>query len=142
MFELFSLGNNFYNTEKETQFIRDNYSKSQNISIDFGVLEKANNIRVLPVDCGWNDLGTWGSLYNKLPKDDKNNTSVGGDVIFRNASNNIVRTQTGKKVVIQGLDNFIVVEKDDVLLICPKTDEQNIKEITAQVKKDFGDTFV
>lgn len=142
MFDLFSEGNNFYNTEKETQFIKDNYSKSENISIDFGVLEKANNIHVIPVECGWNDLGTWGSLYNKLPKDKKNNAAVGGDVIFRDASNNIVRTQTGKKVIIQGLENFIVVEKDDVLLICPKDAEQDIKEITSEVKNTFGVDYI
>ena len=142
MFELFSEGNNFYNTEKENQFITENYSKAENISIDFGVLEKAHNIHVLPIECGWNDLGTWGSLYNKLPKDEHNNAAVNGDVIFRNSSNNIVRTQSGKKVVIQGLDNFIVVEKDDVLLICPKDAEQEIKEIATEAKNTFGEKYV
>jgi mannose-1-phosphate guanylyltransferase len=142
MFELFSAGNNFYNTEKETQFINDNYAKSENISIDFGILEKAQNIHVIPVECGWNDLGTWGSLYNRLPKDEKSNAVVSGEVIFRNATNNIVRTQAGKKVVIQGLENFIVIEKDDVLLICPKDAEQHIKEITTDVKNTFGKDYI
>ncbi|AOW20301.1 mannose-1-phosphate guanylyltransferase [Urechidicola croceus] len=142
MYDLFSKGNNVYNSEFEDDFIETNYSKSQDISIDFGILEKAQNVCVLPVDFGWNDLGTWGSLYEKLPKDNQNNATVGGEVIFRDSTNNIIRTQKNKKVVIQGLENFIVVENEDVLLICPKTEEQEIKEITKQVKKDFGDTFV
>jgi len=102
----------------------------------------ASNIHVLPVNFGWSDLGTWGSLYNKLSKDEHLNAVVGGKVMFRDASNNMIRTQNGKRVVIQGLNNYIVIEKDDILLICPKDDEQNIKEITSQVKKDFGDEYI
>lgn len=139
---LFCKGNHVYNTEFEDDFIASNYEKSENISIDYGILEKATNTYVLPVQFDWNDLGTWGSLYNKLPKDIQQNAVVGGQTIFRNASNNMVRTQTKKRVVIQGLNDYIVIEKDDVLLICPKSDEQNIKQITAQVKKEFGDNFI
>ena len=142
MYTLFSKGNDSYNTTKETEFIDDNYGEAENISIDFGILENAKNVHTLPVDFGWNDLGTWGSLYNKLPKDEYKNATVGGEVIFRDASNNMIRTQSGKRVVIQGLNNYIVVEKDDVLLICPMDDEQDIKQITAQVKKEFGNKFV
>jgi len=105
-------------------------------------MEKASNVFVLPVDFGWNDLGTWGSLYTKLPKDNQQNASIGGEIIYRDANNNMITTQSGKKVVIQGLKDFIVVEKDDVLLICPKSNEQDIKEITKQVKNEFGDEFV
>ena len=96
-------------------------------------MEKATNVFVLPVSFDWDDLGTWGSLYNKLPKDSFNNATVGGDIIYRDSSNNIVRTQKGKQVVIQGLDNYIVIEKGDALLICPKNKEQDIKEISAEV---------
>ncbi len=134
---LFLQGKNDYNTEKETEFIANNYSKAESISIDFGIMEKADNVYVLPVEFGWNDLGTWSSLYDKLPKDTNANAVVDANVIFRNATNNIVRTQKGKHVVIQGLDNFIVVEKDDVLLICPKDKEQDIKQIVAEVKEKF-----
>lgn len=142
MYSLFQKGSEYYNTDNELTFIEQNYPKAENISIDFGILENATNIHVLPVDFGWNDLGTWGSLYNKLPKDNQSNASVGGEVIFRDSANNMVKTQSGKRVVIQGLNNYIVVEKDDVLLICPKSDEQNIKEITAQVKNDFGTEYI
>jgi len=142
MFALFSKGNACYNTNKENNFIEENYESSENISIDFGIMEKAEDVFVLPVEFGWNDLGTWGSLYNKLGKDKSKNATVGGEVIYRDSKNNIVRTQSGKRVVIQGLKDYIVVEKDDVLLICPKSDEQEIKQITSDVKDKFGDKFV
>ncbi|QTE23931.1 mannose-1-phosphate guanylyltransferase [Polaribacter cellanae] len=135
-------GNNVYNTDFEDDFIKNNYTKCESISIDFGIMEKANNVHVLPVDFGWSDLGTWGSLHNKLEKDETNNAVVGANTIFRNANGNMVRTQSGKKVVIQGLSDFIIIEKDDVLLICPKKDEQDIKQISATVKATFGDEFV
>lgn len=137
MEKLFCHGNKVWNTDFEDDFIEDNYKNSESISIDFGILEKATNVYVLPVEFGWNDLGTWGSLYEKLPKDNNKNAVVNATSIFRNASNNIVRTSKGKHVVIQGLENFIVVEKDDVLLICPKDKEQDIKQIVAEVKEKF-----
>ncbi|WP_299672937.1 mannose-1-phosphate guanylyltransferase [uncultured Polaribacter sp.] len=135
-------GNNVYNTDFEDDFIKNNYTKCKNISIDFGIMEKATNVHVLPVDFGWNDLGTWGSLYNKLEKDDTQNAVVGANTIFRDATGNMIKTQSGKRVVIQGLSDFIIVEKEDVLLICPKKDEQEIKQIVTEVKDTFGDDFV
>jgi len=138
---LFSIGNTVWNTDFEDDFITDNYEKATSISIDVGIMEKATNVKVLPVDFGWNDLGTWGSLHNKLNKDSNNNTVVNAKTIFRNSTNNIVRTQKGKHVVIQGLDNFIVVEKDNVLLICPKDKEQDIKQIVVEVKKQFKENL-
>jgi mannose-1-phosphate guanylyltransferase len=133
---------NVYNTDAESAYINENYKKAENISIDFGIMERATNVHVLPVEFGWNDLGTWGSLYNKLDKDANNNATVGSEIIFRDSSGNMVRTQSGKRVVIQGLSDFIIVEKDDVLLICPKKDEQDIKQIVTNVREDFGDDFV
>jgi mannose-1-phosphate guanylyltransferase len=142
MHALLCKGKNVYNTEFEDDFIDTNYANAEDISIDYGILEKATNVHVLPVNFDWNDLGTWGSLYNKLPKDEHKNASVGGKTIFRNSSNNIVRTQNGKRVVIQGLHDYIVVEKEDVLLICPKSNEQDIKQISNQVRIDFGEEYV
>ena len=141
MIDILDDGNNVYNSDFEDDFINNNYGKCENISIDFGIMEQARNVHVLPVDFGWNDLGTWGSLYNKLEKDEHKNAVVGSKTIFRDASGNMIRTQSGKKVVIQGLQDFIVVEKEDVLLICPKKDEQDIKQIVADVKGNFGDEF-
>jgi mannose-1-phosphate guanylyltransferase len=142
MVDVLDDGNNVYNTDFEDDFIKNNYTKCENISIDFGIMEKAENVHVLPVDFGWNDLGTWGSLYNKLEKDEANNAVVGANTIFKDANGNMIRTQSGKKVVIQGLSDFIVVEKEDVLLICPKKNEQDIKQIVTEVKDTFGDEFV
>ncbi|QTD39279.1 mannose-1-phosphate guanylyltransferase [Polaribacter batillariae] len=142
MVDILDDGNRVYNTDFEDDFIKNNYTKCKNISIDFAIMEKANNVHVLPVDFGWSDLGTWGSLYSKLEKDETENAVVGATTIFRNANGNMVRTQSGKKVVIQGLSDFMVIEKEDVLLICPKKDEQDIKQISTQVKANFGDDFV
>lgn len=133
---------NVYNSVGEIDFIEENYPKAENISIDFGVMERADNVHVLPVDFGWNDLGTWGSLYNKLEKDTQGNATVGSENIFRDANGNMISTQSGKRVVIQGLQDYIVVEKDDVLLICPRKDEQDIKQIVSEVKDNFGEEFV
>lgn len=141
MFLLFNQKNQ-YNSNKEKEFIETTYPKAENISIDFGIMEKAKNVHVLPVDFGWNDLGTWGSLYNKLQKSSNSNASVGAETLFRGSSGNMIRTQKGKRVVIQGLNDYIVVENEDVLLICPKKDEQDIKQIVSDVKEQFGEDFV
>lgn len=142
MYALFSNGENNYNTALETQFIETNYAFSENISIDFGIMEKAGNVFVLPVNFEWNDLGTWSSLYAALKKDSNQNATLGGNVIYIDSSNNIVKTQSKKRVVIQGLNDYIVVEKEDVILICPKNKEQEIKQITSAVKNEFGEDFV
>ena len=88
---------------------------------------------VLPATFDWNDLGTWGSLYDKLPKDANENAVVNATIVIENASNNIIRTNLGKKVVIDGLNDYIIVDKDDVLLIYPKKKEQDIKQIVAKI---------
>lgn len=139
MYTLFQEGASVWNTDKEQDFIDNNYARSENISIDYGIIEKANNVHVLPVEFGWNDLGTWGSLYDKMANSNKENITIGGDAIYRESEGNIIKTQSHKKVVIQGLSNFIVAEKDGVLLICPKENEQDIKIIASEAKKEFGD---
>ena len=130
MNELFSKGYETYNTCSEKQFIIDNYADSENISIDYAILEKANNVFVLPATFDWNDLGTWGSLHEKLNKDSNNNTVVNATVILENASNNIIRSEAKKLVIIDGLDDYIIVDNENVLLIYPKSKEQDIKRIT------------
>ncbi|MEN8124388.1 MAG: mannose-1-phosphate guanylyltransferase [Bacteroidota bacterium] len=135
MTDLFNLGNDLWNTEKESSFIENNYEKAENISIDYGIMERAENVYVLPVDFGWNDLGTWGSLYDKLPKDSKNNAVINAKTLFVDAQNNIVKTQNDKKVIVQGLNDFIIVETDDTILIFPKSQEQEIKQISALAQK-------
>ena len=135
MHSLFNKEINCYNTSQEESFIEDNYPKAENISIDYGILEQSKNVYVLPVEFGWNDLGTWNSLYQKLPKQEANNAVINAKSVFRESSGNLLRTTQDKLVVVQGLKDFIIVEKEDVLLICPRDKEQEIKDIVAQVKK-------
>jgi len=132
---LFQNGFDSYNTAQEQQFILDYYAQAENISIDYAVLEKADNVYVLPATFDWNDLGTWGSLHEKLDKDHQNNAVVNATVILENASNNIIRSNAQKLVVIDGLDDYIIVDNDSVLMIYPKSKEQDIKRITAMADK-------
>ncbi len=134
MFALFMQGYDVYNTESENAFIQENYQKAANISIDYAIMENAQNVYVLPATFDWNDLGTWGSLHDKLPKDDNNNAIVNAVVLLQNSSNNIIRTALGKQVVVDGLDDYIIVDKDSILLIYPKSKEQEIKAIVSQLK--------
>jgi len=137
MVNILETEDNVYNTNFEDDFIKRNYEKCENISIDFGIMERSEKVHVLPVDFGWDDLGTWGSLYNKLGKDTHQNATVGATTIFKDANGNMVSTKNGKKVVVQGLQDFIIVEKDDVLVICPRKDEQDIKQLRTEAKEKF-----
>ena len=134
MNSLFLKGFESYNTYSETTFINENYADAENVSIDYAILEKAKNVYVLPATFDWNDLGTWGSLHEKLDKDESNNAVVNATVLLKNASNNIISTSKDKLVIIDGLEDFIVVDKDNVLLIYPKSKEQEIKGIVASLK--------
>lgn len=131
---LFQQGSDSYNTPNEKQFIHQNYQNAENVSIDYAVMEKAKNVYVLPATFDWNDLGTWGSLHEKLDKDDNNNTVVNATVILENASNNIIRSEAKKLVVVDGLNDYIIVDNENVLMIYPKSKEQDIKRITAMAK--------
>ncbi|ESU27385.1 putative mannose-1-phosphate guanylyltransferase [Flavobacterium limnosediminis JC2902] len=135
MYSQFMGGYEALNTNDENQFIKENYPNAENISVDYAILEKAQNVYVLPATFDWNDLGTWGSLYDKLPKDDQDNAVVNATVILENASNNIIRTEGKKLVVVDGLRDFIIVDKEDVLLIYPKGKEQEIKRITTMANQ-------
>ena len=133
MYQLFMSGYDFYQTSDEKQFIAENYRMAENISIDYAVLERAKNVFVLEASFDWNDLGTWGSLHEKLVKDSNNNAVVNATVILENSSNNIIRAEGKKLVVVDGLDDYIIVDKDDVLLIYPKCKEQDIKQIVSKI---------
>ena len=135
MYSLFSAGMEAYNTLSESDFIAQHYAQADNISIDYAILEHARNVFVLPATFDWNDLGTWGSLHEKLDKDAQDNAVVNATVILENASNNIIRAEGKKLIVIDGLDDFIIVDHHDVLLIYPKGKEQEIKRITAKASE-------
>ncbi len=138
---LFKKGIGKYNTADEEKFISETYAVCQNISIDYGIMEKAENVYVLSVDFGWSDLGTWGSLYAIREKDENGNAMVGNVLSYDN-KNCIVNISKGKLAVIQGLDDYIVVLQDDALLICRKEDEQQIRQFVNDVKMEKGEKFV
>lgn len=139
---LFEKGAGIYNTDGEAKFISETYAVCKNISIDYGIMEKAKNVYTLAVDFGWSDLGTWGSLYTIRDKDENNNTTVGKNVMLYNTNNCIVNMPNDKLVVLQGLDDYIVVEEDHTLLVCKKEDEQQIRQFVADVKVEKGDKYI
>ena len=132
---LFQKGLESYNTDAEKSFIDENYALAENVSIDYAVMESAKNVYVLPATFDWNDLGTWGSLHEKLDKDENNNAVVNATVLLQNSSSNIISTSKDKLVIIDGLEDFIIVDKDNVLLIYPKSKEQEIKGVVSQLNK-------
>jgi mannose-1-phosphate guanylyltransferase len=140
--QLFESGLDVLNTTDEKAFITANYPLTDNISIDYAILERSDAIYVLPASFDWNDLGTWGSLYDKLDKDDAGNAVVNSKVVVQNARGNMIRSGKGKLVVVDGLSDYIVVDRDDVLLIFPKSREQDIKSIVALVKESHGENYV
>ncbi|OEK07911.1 mannose-1-phosphate guanylyltransferase [Flavivirga aquatica] len=139
LFELFKSGIPVYNTEFEDDFIKDNYPKAENISVDYAIMEKSKNVFVIAAEFDWNDLGTWGSLYDKLDKDEAGNAVVNAKTLTEDASGNMIRTKGDKVVVVDGLKDYIVVDKEDVLLIYPKSKEQDIKKVLQKVKTTYGD---
>lgn len=141
LYSLFEAGTSAYNTNLETDFIQENYPKAENISIDYAVMEKSSNVYVIPATFDWNDLGTWGSLYDKLDKDDSQNAVVNAQLLSEDASNNMIRTKGNKIVVVDGLNDYIIVDKDEVLLIFPKEKEQDIKKVLQSVKNKFGEQY-
>lgn len=140
--QLFRGGIGKYNTPAEDAFIQQTYSVCKSISIDYGVMEKAENVYVLASDFGWSDLGTWGSLYDTRKKDEKGNAVVGQNVMLYDSRNCIVNMPADKLVVLHGLDDFIVVEDEGVLLICRKGDEQQIRQFVNDVLIEKGEKYV
>jgi len=135
MNELFLKGVESYNTAAEKSFIVENYALAENVSIDYAVMESAKNVYVLPATFDWNDLGTWGQLHEKLDKDDNENGVINAKVVLENASGNIIRSDANKLIVVDGLHDYIIVDREGVLLIYPKSKEQDIKRITALANK-------
>ncbi len=138
----FEKGKDFFNTPEEKSFIEDQFPMCPNISIDYGIMEKADNVYMLCSDFGWSDLGTWGSLFDLANKNNENNVSLKCDTLFYESSENIVVLPKGKLAVVQGLNDYIVVESNDVLLICKKSEEQRIKQFVTDAKLKLGDNYV
>jgi len=138
-FRLFEAGKDVYNTNDEQKFLDENYHKAQNVSIDYAIMEKSDSVFVIPAKFKWNDLGTWKSLEDELPQDEHNNTIVNGRLLPFESTGNIIKTQNNKAVVLEGLNDFVVVENDAVLLIFPKEKIQDIKEIREKAIGKFGE---
>ena len=139
---LFKHGKDKYFTPDENAFIRDTYTVCKSISIDYGIMEKASNVYVIESDFGWSDLGTWGSLHDIRSKDENQNAVSGKNVLTYDSKNCIIHMPADKLVVLQGLDDYIVVEDDNILLVCRKQDEQKIRHIVDDVKLKKGEKYV
>jgi len=141
MYSAFEDGSKVFGTKKEDSFIAGTYASCKNISIDYGIMEKADNVYVLCTDIGWSDLGTWSSLYEHSKSDKNGNSVLNGELFSYGNSGNIVNIAPGKIAVIQGLKDYIIVNEDDILLIVRKDQEQNIKHYLEDVKKKTGDKY-
>ena len=140
--QLFKQGRGFYNTPLETGTVKHIYEICRNISIDFGIMEKAQNVRVFAADFGWSDLGTWGALYNIRQKDENKNVITGKRVKTYNTQNSIINIPKDKIVILEGLNDYIVVENEGILLVCRKESEQLIRQFVTDVQVDFGEKFI
>ncbi|MBT8262930.1 MAG: mannose-1-phosphate guanylyltransferase [Bacteroidia bacterium] len=141
MYDLFHSGEVQLNTSQEKKFVEENYASAENISIDYGIMEKAGNVFMKKASFDWNDLGTWGALHDKLEKDEHGNAIVRAVPYFRDSEGNIVYTSTKKLVVVDGIKDYIIVDKDNVLMIYPKEKEQNIKKLLAEISHTFGENY-
>ena len=131
-----------FNTDKEMAALEKIFPQCPSISIDYGIMERSDSVFVMPSSFGWSDLGTWVSAYENLQKDYFENAVAGSNVVVIDATRNMVVADNKKLVILQGLDNFIVVDTDDVLLICKMDKEQNIKDYVTEIKRSKGDKFL
>ena len=139
---VFERGKQYFGTSQEMEYINANFEACPSISIDFAVMEKARNVYVETVDFGWNDLGTWRSLYDNSPKNSDGNVTQKCKALMFNSHNNIVAIKGDKLVVASGLEGYIVADVDDALLIVPLEEEQRIKQYVNEVKSKFGDKYL
>jgi mannose-1-phosphate guanylyltransferase len=137
----FNAGVGLYNTDKEQDFINEIYPSCPNISIDYGIMEKAESVYVLCAEFGWSDLGTWGSLYELSEKDNNRNVSLKAETLFYESEDNIIALPKEKLAVIQDLNGYIVAESDNVLLICKRSDEERIRQFVNDANFNFDGRF-
>jgi len=142
LYELFAAEKDKFNTKEEEEAVKEIYPQCTNISIDVAVMEKASNVYVMPASFGWSDLGTWNSAWENMNKDYLENAVAGKNVVIMEANRCVVHAPDNKLVLLQGLEDFIVVDTKDVLLICKKENEQDIKDYVAEVKRNKGDKYL
>jgi len=141
MHALFDKGASLYNTNDEASFVAANYGEAENISIDYGIMEKASNVFVKRATFDWNDLGTWGALHDKMTQKDSENAVVRAKADLTDASGNMIYASKEKLIIVDGLHDYIIVDKEDTLLIYPKTKEQDIKQLRAKISNAFGPNY-
>lgn len=134
------LGN--FNGTGEIEAVKRIYPQCTNISIDFGIMEKARNVYLIPASFGWSDLGTWNSAYENMEKDYLGNAVTGENVMVIDATRCMIHSDNDKLYVLQGMDDYILVDTNDVLMICKKDKEQEIKDYVAEVKRNKGDKYL
>jgi mannose-1-phosphate guanylyltransferase len=142
IYDLLEKGMENYNTEKEQPFIDKFYPHTTKISVDFAIMEKADNIFTIPAEIGWSDLGTWGSLHAELDQSSEGNVSNSATSRLVETKNSLIRLPEGKLALIRGLEDYLVIDEDNVLLIYPKSKEQEIKQETQKIKALFGEKFL
>ena len=142
IFNVLAQGSTVYNTEGETEFIKNQYPLTEKIAVDYAILEKAENVFTIPCEIGWSDLGTWSSLYDISSKDENQNVSLTADTYLEDTKNTLVLSSKEKLVVVKGLDDFIIVDTEDCLLIYPKSEEQNIKSLKEALNKKGLDAYL
>ena len=138
----FDKGLGKFGTDKETEFIKREFPACPNISVDFAVMEKYKDVHVQCVDIGWSDLGSWGAFYEKSPKTENGNVFRNCKTVINDCQNNIFAAKKEKLIVASGLKDYIVADNDDILLICPLSEEQKIKQYVNEVKANFGDKYL
>lgn len=140
--EIFEAEKNSFNTEKEKSAIEKIYPLCTNVSIDYAVMEKAENVYIIPSSFGWSDLGTWNSAHENMEKDYLGNAVSGSEVMVIDATHNMVHVPNNKLVLLQGMNDYIIVDTEDVLMICKKEKEQEIKQYVAEIKRNKGDKYL
>lgn len=139
---VFEEGKPYYDTPEESKFINEKFPGCMNISIDYAIMEKSKRVYVECVDFGWNDLGTWSALFDNSPKNRDGNVTQNCKVVSYDSSGNIFAVSEDKLVVVDGLKDYIIADAGDVLLICPKANEQSIKQMVNDTKIKFGDKYL
>ena len=141
IYDILGAGQSHYNTPSEQDFINTHYPTTPNISVDYALMEKADNIYTIPSSFGWSDLGSWGALYEEMGKDQQGNVVSTEKAVLENVSNCLLRVPKDKLVILKDLDDFIVIDEEDVLLIYPKSQEQQIKQINGLVAERFNGVY-
>jgi mannose-1-phosphate guanylyltransferase len=141
IYALLSQGLKYYNTEEEQAFIDEFYPQTPSISVDYAIMENATNIYTIPAQFGWSDLGAWGALYHESDKDEAGNV-VSGTVLMEDTHNSLIRGPKDKLIVVGGLDDILVIDEGDVLLIYPRSREQEVKALRKRAEDEHGEQYV